>query len=112
MVKTKTSAKRGRSSRVRKKMKIDDLKGLSKADPLKYLTNEENVGRAILECLQNNDPEGVMEVVEIYLSALNKAKLLEAGEIPKSTLYHSLKNKNPTVKTLAKIVSSYTHAAA
>ena len=68
------------------------------------------VGLAILECLQNNDPEGVMEIIGIYLNALNKAKLLETTDLPKSTLYHSLKNKNPTLKTLAKVVSSYAHA--
>jgi len=65
---------------------------------------------AILECLRNNDPEGVMEVIGIYLNALNKAKLIEEGEIAKSTFYHSLRSKNPTLKTLAKMVSSYSHA--
>ncbi len=80
--------------------------------PLKYLTDQKNIGKAILECLQNNDPEGVMEVVSIYLEALNKSKLREAGEIPKSTFYHSLKHKNPTLKTLAKLVSSSTHEVA
>lgn len=85
---------------------------MSKVDPIGFLTNEENVGLAILECLRNNDPEGVMEVVGIYLNALNKAKLLEEGGIAKSTLYHSLKSKNPTIKTLAKIISSYAHVAA
>jgi len=74
---------------------------------MNYLTNEKNVGKAILECLQNNDPEGVMEIVGIYLDALNKSKLMEAGEIPKSTFYHSLRNRNPTLKTLAKLISSY-----
>lgn len=91
---------------------IKDLKGISKVEPLRYLTNEKNVGQAILECLQNNDPEGVMEVIGIYLNAINKAKISESGDIPKSTLYHSLRGKNPTIRTLAKIVFSCTHAIA
>jgi hypothetical protein len=41
-------------------------------DPLKKLTDETFIGKAILECLVNNDPEGVMEMIEIYLNALEK----------------------------------------
>src|SRR3990167_4500812 len=105
MAKTKTSAKRAISSRKRKRAKSKEFR-VSKVDPLSFLLNEENVGFAILECFRNNDPEGVMEVIGIYLNALNKAKLLEEGELAKSTLYHSLRGKNPTIKTLAKIISS------
>lgn len=111
MAKAKTLAMRGKSFAKHKKLRIKDFKGATRARPLKYLTNERNVGLAILECLQNNDPAGVMEVIGIYLNALNKAKMREKSSLPKSTLYHSLKNKNPTVKTLAKIVYSYTQEA-
>lgn len=93
-------------------MKLENFKGAKKVNPLDYLTNEENVGLAILDCLKNNDPEGVMEIVGIYLQAVNKAKLLEEGEISKSTLYHSLRSRNPTLKTLAKLVNSCTQAVA
>lgn len=110
MGKRKISKKQERSLQKHKTLKLDNFKGISKVKPLSYLTNEKNVGLAILECLQNNDPEGVMEVVGIYLDAMNKAKLIAIGEIPKSTFYHSLKNKNPTLKTLAKMVSAYMQA--
>ncbi len=112
MAKKKTSPKRKKSSRARKKLKIEDFKGAKKIYPDKFLTNEKNIAMAILECLQNNDPEGVMEVISIYVEALNKAKLMEEGNIPKSTFYHSLRNKNPTIKTLAKVISSYTQEIA
>jgi DNA-binding phage protein len=112
MGKVKTFAKREKSSRKRKNLRIEDFKGIKKVNPLDYLTNEENVGLAILECLQNNDPEGVMEAISIYINALDKAKLREKGDLSKSTFYHSLKNKNPTLKTLAKFVSSCTKNAA
>ncbi len=107
MGKKKISKKQERSSRAGKKATAKNLKGLKQVKPTKYLTREKNAGGAILECLQNNDPEGVMEVLGIYLEAVNKSKLIEVGEIPKSTLYHSLRHKNPTLKTLAKLVSSY-----
>jgi DNA-binding phage protein len=112
MGKVKTSAKRKESSRKQKELRIKDFKGIKKVNPLNYLTNEENVGLAILECLQNNDPEGVMEAISVYVNALDKAKIREKGELSKSTFYHSLKNKNPTLKTLAKFVSSCLRDAA
>ena len=112
MGKVKISAKREVSSQKRKKISIRNFKGLKKVDPLSYLTNEENVGLAIVQCLQNNDPEGVMEAISIYINALDKARIREEGQISKSTFYHTLKKKNPTVKTLAKLVSAYTKHAA
>lgn len=110
MVKTKTSKKQETSLKLLSNLKLNKIKGISREKPLEYLTDEHTVGLAILECLQNNDPEGVIDVIKIYLNALNKAKLIEKADIPKSTLYYSLKNKNPTLKTLAKVVSSYAHA--
>lgn len=112
MGKKKISARRETSSRRRKKLRIGRLKGVKRVNPLGYLTNEENVGLAILECLQSNDPEGVMEAIAIYINALDKARIREKGDLSKSTFYHSLKNKNPTLKTLAKFVSSCTRDAA
>jgi len=89
-----------------KRPRIENFKNVKKVDPDAHITNEKNVALAILECLQNNDPEGVMEVIGIYVDALNKARLMHEGEIPKSTFYHALRSKNPTLKTLAKLVSS------
>ena len=63
----------------------------------------------MLECLQNNDPEGAMEMIAIYLDALNKAKLRKQTHLAKSTMYSALKHRNPTIKTLAKIMYASTH---
>lgn len=87
-------------------MTLEDFEGVKEHNPLDYLTNPENIGKAILECLQNNDPEGVMEVIAIYLEAVNKTKLAESHELHRQTLYSALKHRNPTVKTLAKIMSN------
>lgn len=45
-----------------------------------------------------------MEVISIYLNALNKANMRQKSGLAKSTLYHSLSRKNPAIKTLAKLV--------
>lgn len=85
---------------------IEDFEGAERVDTRAYLLNPENVGEAILDCLLNNDPEGVVEVISIYLRALNKEKFRQKAEIGKSTYYYLMKSKNPTIKTLAKIVHS------
>jgi DNA-binding phage protein len=77
---------------------------LSKHDPFKTLLDEKLIAQAFWDCLKENDPEGAMEVISAHLYALNKVSLAKEAEIPRSTLYHSLKSKNPTIKTVAKLI--------
>ncbi|MBS3904473.1 MAG: hypothetical protein KGZ39_04025 [Simkania sp.] len=109
MGKIKISKKRQRSSVKSPKLNLNKMTGLTRANPLKELIDPEKTGLAILECLQNNDPEGVMEMISIYLDALNKAQLRKQSKLPKSTMYSALKHRNPTIKTLAKIMHASTH---
>lgn len=106
MGKTKTSKKRRKSSENTPKKIYRLKKGmhLSTHDPLKTITNEKLVAQAFWECLRNNDPEGAAEIIAIHLSSLNKIRLSKEAEIPRSTIYHSLRNKNPTLKTIAKLI--------
>lgn len=85
---------------------IEDFEKTERVDTRAYLLDQEHVGEAILDCLVNNDPEGVVEVISIYLRTLNKEKFRQKAELGKSTYYYLMKNKNPTIKTLAKIVHS------
>jgi len=108
MGKIKTSKKRQRSSARSVRINLNKVPGLTRANPLKELVDPEKTGLAILECLQNNDPEGAMEMIAIYLDALNKAHLRKKSKLPKSTMYSALKHRNPTIKTLAKIMHAST----
>ena len=109
--KRKTSLRRRRNSR-KIELKVSDFKefGIKEEHPSEYLTNPHNIGKAILECLENNDPEGVMEVISIYLEAVNKTKVSKDAELHRQTVYSALKHRNPTVKTLAKLMHSYSHS--
>lgn len=110
MVKTKTSKKHRTSLENLAKVDLDQIKGLRQAHPLSDLTDKSKIAMAaIFECLQNNDPEGAMEMVEIYLDAVNKPKMRRKTNLPKSTMYSALRHRNPTMKTLAKIMYSSTH---
>lgn len=108
MVKTRTSRRRRRSlrntshqksSRVRK-----DKMGIDIYDPTKALLDEDRIGRAIWECLKEGDSEGVIEIIQIHLDAVNKTQMARKARLAKTTLYHSFRKKNPTIKTLAKLV--------
>jgi hypothetical protein len=52
--------------------------------------------------------DGVLEIIESYLYALNKTQFLKEANVPRSTAYNFFKRRNPTIKTLAKII----HASA
>ena len=110
MVRTRTSIKRRTSSRnISRKKHTGSLKhgmGVDAYDPTEALLDEERIGRAIWECLKNGDWEGLIEVIQIHLEAFNKTQLAKEAHLAKTTLYHCFKSKNPTVKTLAKIVQA------
>lgn len=78
---------------------------VKRANPDKSLTSD-FIGSAIMECFLNNDPEGVMELLKIYLDEQNKVKFLNDADISRSTVYQALRHKNPTIKTIAKLISS------
>jgi DNA-binding phage protein len=85
----------------------DDAK-LKEHDPMKSLLDTKKMGAAVMECLIENDTEGALEIIEIYLDALNRTQFLKDAKIPRSTAYNVFKRRNPTIKTLAKIM----HASA
>lgn len=82
---------------------------ITEADPIANLLDPDLIGSAIMQCLIENDPEGVMEIIEDHLYALNKSKFLREADVPRSTMYQLLKRKNPTIKTLAKIMYATHH---
>ena len=85
-------------------MKLRKDTGIRESNPREELLNEELIGRAVWECLKEGDSEGVIEVIQIYLEAVNKTQIAKETAMARSTLYHALKSKNPTIKTLAKLV--------
>jgi hypothetical protein len=68
--KKKTSATGIPTSRPRK-LKVGT--GLSEWDPNEALLDRDHIGRALSECLKENDIKGFVEIIKIYLSALRRA---------------------------------------
>lgn len=87
----------------RKKIQLNQP-GIRESNPREELLDEALIGQAVWECLKNGDSEGVIEVIQIYLNAVNKTQIAKESSMARSTMYHTLKSKNPTVKTLAKLI--------
>ena len=109
MVKNKTLHMQKKSSKNINKTKLHP--DLIPYSPTQEILNENFIASAVFECLKNNDPEGVMEILEGYLDTLNKSQVALNIDIPRLSLYYSLKKRNPTIKTLAKIVHSTSKAS-
>lgn len=92
-------------SKKKNELKIKKGAKVKKFNPNKYLSAD-FIGAAIMECLLNNDPEGIVELLTIYLEEHNKVELLKKADISRSTMYQAFRHKNPTIRTLAKIVST------
>lgn len=89
---------------LRKDAKLKDY------DPMKNILDTKKMGAAIMECLIDGDTEGVLEIIEEFLYAVNKTQFLKDAKIPRSTAYNVFKRRNPTIKTLAKLMHASAHS--
>lgn len=85
-------------------MKLKEKARFEEYSPIQELLDETFIAKAIWECLKNNDTGGVLEVIEAHLEVVNKVKVTKKAELARSTMYNALKGRNPTLKTLAKLV--------
>lgn len=87
------------------KLKLKKNAPATECSATERLLDENFIAQAIWECLKNNDPEGVVEIIETHLETVNKVKAAQATQLPRATMYHAFKGKNPTVRTLARLVN-------
>jgi len=119
MPKTKTSKKRGKSlgSTSLKKSKsfsLNDLKPqkLKKKsdviadDSTRRLSDIDHIKSALMECLFTNDVPSFKEILKAHFDAVSMSKLSKKAKVPRTTLYRVVDpDSNPTLETLAKILS-------
>lgn len=104
MAKAKILQRRRKSLEEKRELKLKKNAKVKKFYPSKTLLDDKLIARAIWECLKENDPEGVMEVLNAHIEAKNKYELSRKSKLPRSTIYNTLKSGNPTLRTLAKLV--------
>jgi probable addiction module antidote protein len=78
---------------------------LLKHDPSDFFKSHEKVASALLTSLEEGDAGAFLEILDVYLRA-NRTKLSKATKLSRTTIQKALSKKgNPTIRTLAKIVS-------
>lgn len=89
------------------KLKLREGAKVTECDPTRHLLDENFIASVIWECLKNNDPEGVVEAIEVHLRVKNRnmSDIARRNDLPRTTMNHAFKGKNPTVKTLCKMVN-------
>ena len=125
MVKTKTLTGRKRSTLKAQEMRSREIHmnkktqektrvlredaNIKEYDPIKNLLDPKKLGAAVMQCLMENDTNGALEIIESYLYAVDRTQFLKNAKIPRSTAYNVFKRRNPTLKTIAKMMYASSH---
>ncbi len=125
MVKTKTLTGRKRSTLKAQEMRSREIHmnkktqektrvlredaNIKEYDPIKNLLDPKRLGAAVMQCLMENDTNGALEIIESYLYAVDRTQFLKDAKIPRSTAYNVFKRRNPTLKTIAKMMYASSH---
>jgi hypothetical protein len=105
MVKTKTSLKPRKSSKNISQNKPKKLKPIPYS-PTKEILEGSLIGDAILECLKNNDPEGVVEMLSIYFNTVKRVTSAKKPATSPARIHQVLKKEGVVIKALAQLIST------
>jgi len=76
----------------------------TKVHSSKALKNKKEVALALFLCLEKNDPESFVEILDAYLS-VNKTEISKRTKLARSTVQSVFSKKgNPTIRTIAHVV--------
>lgn len=74
-------------------------------DPTKIMLDKTFLIAALLQCFKDNDVDAFIEILDGYITALNKSKFAQKADISRSTLYVMLHGKkNPTLRVLTQCI--------
>lgn len=105
MVKKKTSQKQSSCLHNMPIVKSKKTPHLLKHDPSVFFKSHEKVALALLTSLEEGDAGAFLEILDVYLNA-NRTKVSKETRLSRTTIQKALSKKgNPTIRTLAKIVS-------
>lgn len=72
--------------------------------PSVFFQSHKKVGEALLTCLEENDADAFLEILDAYL-IVNRTKTSKETKLSRTTIQSALSGKgNPTIRTIAKIV--------
>lgn len=104
MIKKKISKKREFTLSDLQPIKLLDESELHDSNASEFFKDKNEVAKALLECLIENDTETYMEILDAYL-CVNRTKIAQSAALTRATVTSAFsKRGNPTLKTIAKIV--------
>ena len=78
--------------------------------PDSFFQSHNRVAEALLACLEDNDVDAYLEILDAYLQ-INRSRIARKAKISRTTIQNALSKKgNPTIRTIAKIVHTATAA--
>ena len=84
---------------------LKNIKGLSKLDARKQLTDKKFISEALWQSLVMNDVDGFKEILRNYLTVMNKEHLIKGTGLSRRTLYRMLSSDgNPSLENISKII--------
>ncbi len=84
--------------------KVKNKAKWARVDPKKHFKNRKEAAIALLHCLEENDPESFVEILETYLQ-INKSEIARKTNLSRQTVKNAFSGKgNPTIRTIAQIV--------
>jgi DNA-binding phage protein len=108
MNKKKISKKRAFSLNDLQPIKLHDESIFEKSTAQKSFKNKAEVAKILFECLEDNDTESFIEILDAYLD-VNRTQIAEKTNLTRNTITQAFSKKgNPTLRTLAKIISEAT----
>ena len=104
MPKKKTSKKPNFCFKSMQTAKAKKRTGVLKHDPSKSFKNRKEVAVSLFLCLEENDPESFIEILDAYLE-VNHREIARRGNLSRTTVQNAFSSKgNPTIRTNAQIV--------
>lgn len=94
-----------------KPLKLKKGVKLLKISPKEFLLNKNNVVRGLTEALLEGDIEAFHEIIQGYLSVINKEELSRKSKLPIATIRRVAAGSNYNVETLMKITAAINKAA-
>ncbi len=85
-------------------IKVKKNIGALKHDPSKSFKNRKEVAEALFLCLEENDPESFIEILDAYLD-VSRREIARRAKLSRTTVQNAFSRKgNPTIRTIAQIV--------
>ena len=95
-----------------KDTKIKEGRNLFKTNSAELLKNKKFVADALAQSLIEGDEEAYHEILDGYLSVVNKEELARRSGIPKATIKRLASGKNVSVSNTLKILGAINQEAA